>query len=84
MQPRGELGVAVEGVDGAEGGQERVLDGVPGEILVVQEAAGDGQHAAAERAHDGGVGVLVTGLEAATRSTSAEPAKWAERRSRRQ
>ncbi len=64
MQPRGELGVAVEGVDGAEGGQERVLDGVPGEILVVQEAAGDGQHAAAERAHDGGVRVLVTGPEA--------------------
>ena len=65
MQPRGELGVAVEGVDGAEGGQERVLDGIPGEILVLQEAAGNGQHAAAERAHDGGVGVLVTGLQAA-------------------
>ena len=65
VQPRGELGVAVEGVDAAEGGQERVLDGVPRQILVVQEAAGDGQHAAAERAHDGGVRVLVTGLEAA-------------------
>ena len=65
-------------VDGAEGGQERVLDGVPGQVLVVQEAAGDGQHAAAEGAHDGGVGVLVTGLEAANQVEIGEK-RWRQR-----
>ena len=49
----------------AERREEGVLDGVAGQLLVVQEAARHGQHPAAQRAHDGGVGVLVARLEAA-------------------
>ena len=64
VQPGGELGLAVEALDGAEGGEKGVLHHVARGFLVRDEPSRHGQHPAAERPDHFFEGVLVARLEA--------------------
>src|SRR5207244_6459870 len=64
VEPGRELGVAREAADGARRRYEGLLHGILGLVVVPQEPACGGEHAAAVLAHEGGEGVVVAAAEA--------------------
>jgi hypothetical protein len=63
VQPGPHPAIALEGADGLEGGEEGLLDGVGTILFAPEEAAGDGEHAAAVEAHQGFTSTLVAGAD---------------------